>query len=85
MDDHQVTLDVHNAIAAALLKHERAMLGPWVLTAATTTEEGGRGVWVLTGEDVLDYEAKGLLTDALDRVRDDTSLFAHYDDDEDET
>ena len=84
MDDDQICTDVHDAIATALLGHEKAMLGPWVLVAATTTIEGGRGVWLLTATDTIDYEAKGLLTDALDRVREDGLNAVAWTQDEDE-
>ena len=66
MDD-DILDDVHNALATALMKHERAMLGQWVVIAATTEEDGSRGVWALAARDNLRFETLGLLHDALTR------------------
>ena len=59
--------DVHDALAEALMRHERAMLGPWVVVAATVEEDGSRGVWALAADDNLRFETLGLLHDALTR------------------
>lgn len=67
MDDEQIITDVHDAIAAALAKHERSMLGKWVVIAETTDDEGKRGVWSLASADNLLYETLGLLHYALTR------------------
>lgn len=60
--------DVHDALAEALMKHERAMLGPWVVVAQSVEEDGSRGVWALAADDNLRYETLGLLHDAISRV-----------------
>lgn len=86
MDDDLRTI-VHNAIAEAMSTNEAVMLGPWVFTASTLNEDGQRVVWVLTGPDTIGYEAKGLLVEATDRIREDGLAHAWYasDDDEDES
>ena len=61
MDDRQVLHDVHDALAQALMRHERSMLGHWVVIAETTDEDGQRGVWTLAAVDNLQYETLGLL------------------------
>jgi hypothetical protein len=67
MDDDAILHDVQEALASALMKHERSMLGAWVVVAATTDEDGNRGVWALAAADNLRYETLGLLHDALTR------------------
>lgn len=67
MDDEQVHYDVRDALAEALQKHERSMLGRWVVIAESTTEDGVRGVWTLADPDSLAYETIGLLHYALSR------------------
>ena len=79
MDDDAVLHDVQEALATALMKHERSMLGAWVVVAATTDEDGSRGVWALASPDNLRYETLGLLHDALAR-----DMYDEDDDDEDD-
>lgn len=84
MDDDLRTL-VHAAIAEAMRTSESAFLGPWVLAASTLNEDGQRVVWVLTGPDTVGYEAKGLLIEATDRIREDGLDHAWYLSDDDDT
>jgi hypothetical protein len=83
MDD-DLRANVHNAIAEVMRANGPRMLGPWVLAAATTANDGTREVWVLTGPDTVGYEAKGLVAEAGDRIIEDGLDKAWITDDTDE-
>ena len=77
-----LTDDAQDALANALMKHEQAMLGPWVLIAQSTAVDGSRGVWSIEARGCLRYEVLGLLNHALAEVN---ASYVFADDDEGES
>jgi len=80
----ELSAEIHDAIAEAIRTHEGAMVGPWVLAAQTTDADGKREVWVLSAPETAIYEAKGLLAEATDRIRDEGAQYAWTSDDDTE-
>ncbi len=60
-----VEADLGVAIADVLSRHEKSMTTRWVALVEVLDEDGRRGLWTFTSEDVTAWDAAGLLTHGL--------------------
>ncbi len=54
------------AIGAVLAKYEGSMVTKWVALVETIDQDGKRGMWPLTSDDMKAWDIKGMLLHALD-------------------
>jgi hypothetical protein len=64
-DGEAVERDLGVAISDVLSRHERSMTTRWVALVETVNEDGHRGLWTFTSDDVTAWDTAGLLTHGL--------------------
>lgn len=72
----QIEKAVNAAIAEALAKFDDSFLLKWVAVVEVMQEDGERGLWTLTSKEIMRWDVKGMLGEALDRDR--ACHYAHH-------
>lgn len=67
MDDME--RDMTAAIGAVLSKYERTMPTKWVVLVEVLDERAARALWMITDDESMSWDTKGLLAHALDVQR----------------
>lgn len=57
--------DLADAIAAVLAKHETSMVTKWVALIETMDQDGERGMWTMTSDNVKAWDTTGMLMHGL--------------------
>lgn len=57
--------DLADAIATVLARHETSMVTKWIALIETMNDEGERGMWTMTSDNVKAWDTTGMLQHGL--------------------